>query len=128
MMMYASTSLDAFVSSLRAHRIPDLQFNLLIPDRHHPRPELDAYGEIMHVLKPFIGKLEQETRFTDACVTERIRIGLSVSRFSLSVRASSVRVRARARFFGTAERTRVADDDVFEQVRVRHDDSLRARD
>lgn len=80
-MMYASTLLDALASFLRAHRIPDLQFNLLIPDRHHPRPELDAYGEVMHVLKPFIGKLEQETRFTDACVTERIRrIGLSVSR------------------------------------------------
>jgi len=98
MMMYASTPLDTFVSFLRAHRIPDLQFNLLISDRHHPRSELDAYCEIMHVLKPFIGKLEQETRFTDACVTERIRIGLSVSRFSLSVRVSSVRVRARALF------------------------------
>lgn len=102
-MMYASTLLDALASFLRAHRIPDLQFNLLIPDRHHPRPELDAYGEIMHVLKPFIGKLEQETRFTDACVTERIRrIGLSVSRFSLSVRVSSVRVRARG--FASSER------------------------
>lgn len=83
------------------------------------------------MLKPFIGKLEQETRFTDACVTERIRrIGLSVSQFSLSVRVSSVRdfERARLRFVGTAGRTRVTDDDVFEQVRVRHDDSLRARE
>jgi hypothetical protein len=100
--MYASTLLDALASFLHTHRIPDLQFNLLIPDRHHPRPELDAYGEIVDVLKPFIGKLKQETRFTDACVTERNRIGLSVSRFSLSVRVSSVRVRARG--FASSER------------------------
>lgn len=90
-MIYAPTLLDAFASFLRAHRIPNLQFNLLIPDRHHPRPKLDAYGEIMHVLKPFIGKLEQEAGFTDACVTERIRTGLSVSRLSLCVcRASAI--------------------------------------
>jgi hypothetical protein len=44
-----------------------LQFNLLIINGHHARPELYAYRQIVHALKPLIGELQQQARFAHAC-------------------------------------------------------------
>ena len=55
----ASIDDDLRTKNERTYRVPYLQFNLLIINRHHATPELDADGEIVHALEPFIRELQK---------------------------------------------------------------------
>ena len=50
-----------------AYRVPDLQFDLLAIYVDHPRPKLDADGEIMDWLKSFVRELQKQARFANTC-------------------------------------------------------------
>ena len=52
-----------------AHRVPDLQLDLLVVNVNHPRAELDPDGEVVHLLEPLVRELQQQTGLADARVT-----------------------------------------------------------
>ncbi len=55
--MHVISSLTHFAF---AHRVPDLQLDLLSLDVDHPGPELDPDGQVMHGLETFVGELKQQ--------------------------------------------------------------------
>jgi hypothetical protein len=50
-----------------AHRVPNLQLDLLAVDVYHPSAELNANGQVVHWLKALVSELEQQTRLAHAC-------------------------------------------------------------
>lgn len=54
----------------KTYRVPYLQLDGLVFDRHHTRPEFHANGQIMHGLKPFVCELQQQTRLPNTCITD----------------------------------------------------------
>ena len=53
------------------HRIPDLQFDLSIVNRDHPRAELHADGQVMDRLEALVCELQQQARLADTCANGR---------------------------------------------------------
>lgn len=47
-------------------RVPDLQFDLFAIDGDHARPKLHSDCQVMDRLEAFIGKLQQQTRLSNA--------------------------------------------------------------
>jgi len=100
----------------RTHRVPDLQFHLLARYAHHARAELNADRQVVHGLELSIGELQQQARFPNAWA-ENETFGQRRNENVRGPRSSSARLGASTR--GVA-RTGIADDDVFEEVGVRH--------
>ena len=53
-----------------AHRVPDLQLDLLVVYRDHARAELDADGQIVHWLEALVRELQEQARLPDAGVAD----------------------------------------------------------
>ena len=53
-----------------AHRIPDLQLDLLVVDGDHPCPKLNADGQVMDRLEALVGELQKQTRLAHASVPD----------------------------------------------------------
>ena len=53
-----------------AHRVPDLQLDLLVVYRDHARAELDADGQVMHWLEALVSELQEQARLPDAGVAD----------------------------------------------------------
>jgi len=51
-------------------RVPDLELDLFPLDVDHSGAKLDSDGQVMNWLETFVGKLEQQARFTDTCITD----------------------------------------------------------
>ena len=100
--------------------IPNLQFDLLAVNGHHPGAKLDADGQVVHRLEALVGELQQQTRLADACGDKARAMGRSCP---VSVLPIGVAAQTGAR----RQRTSVANDDVLEQVRVRHFRTFLAR-
>jgi len=96
------------------YRIPDLQLDGLIIQLYGPRAEFHPDGHVVHVLKPFVGKLEQEAALTWAKNT---------------VIYSAKHRYARAGEGDGLTDTSVSDNDILEQIGVTHEieQSLYAR-
>jgi len=121
-------------------RVPNLELDGLVIDGDHPGPELDADGKVMNGLEALVGELQQQARLADACskakpsqagegrqhhCRKRVRLDLHLA----AAAAVAAGCEARGSNRGTEEgrgatgptgRTCVADDDVLEEVGVRH--------
>lgn len=98
--------------SRRPHRVPDLQLDLLVLDVDHARAELDADREVVHRLEALVRELQQQARLAHACgEAQPVSAPASILLHFLHFASDSP---------APPPRTRVADDDVLEQVRVRH--------
>ena len=53
-----------------AHRVPDLELDLLVVYRDHARTKLDADGEVMHWLEALVRELQEQARLPDAGVAD----------------------------------------------------------
>ena len=53
-----------------AHRVPDLQLDLLVVYRDHARAELDADGQIVHWLEALVRELQEQARLPDTGVAD----------------------------------------------------------
>eukprot|EP00964_Phaeocystis_antarctica_P042688 scaffold24476_cov62-Phaeocystis_antarctica.AAC.1 len=53
-----------------AHRVPDLQLDLLVVYRDHARAELDADGQVVHWLEALVRELQEQARLPDAGVAD----------------------------------------------------------
>jgi hypothetical protein len=49
--------------------VPDLEFDVLLSTGERPGPEFDSDRQVMGLLEPFVGELEQETTLPDAGVS-----------------------------------------------------------
>ena len=50
--------------------IPYLQFDLFIVDRDHARAKLDANRQVVNLLEPLVGKLQEQARLAHARVAD----------------------------------------------------------
>lgn len=111
----------------KTYRVPYLQLDGLVFDRHHTRPEFHANGQIMHGLKPFVCELQQQTRLPNTYVhsqqkksTQNRRIQLAKSFEQPQPAAEKpqrLAVKSKSKLLVT---TCITDDDILKQVRVRH--------
>ena len=53
-----------------AHRVPDLELDLLVVYRDHTCAELDADGEVVHWLEALVRELQEQARLPDAGVAD----------------------------------------------------------
>ena len=116
-------------------RVPNLELDGLVIDGDHPGPELDADGKVMNGLEALVGELQQQARLANACSKakpsrERPSASSQAGRLDLHLAAAAAAGwEARGSNRGAeggregpdgTGRTCVADDDVLEEVGVRH--------
>jgi hypothetical protein len=52
----------------RAHRVPNLQLDVLVINLDHARAKFYANGQVVHLLEARVGKLQQQARLAHARV------------------------------------------------------------
>jgi len=50
-------------------RVPDLQLDIFLSDLDSARAEFNSNGQVVLLAEALVCELEEETGFTDACVT-----------------------------------------------------------
>lgn len=89
------------------YSVPNLKLDRTTVDGDHASSELDTNGEIMHGLESLVSELQEQTRFPYTCITPNYY-------------SPTKKERQKKTCLMTKYETCVSDDDVLEEVVVRH--------
>lgn len=101
--------------------VPNLELDRTTVDGDHSGAELDANGEIMHRLEPLVRELQEQAWFSYTCTVPHQNPIVFITQFSIynpqkwKIKYNKIR-KLGISIIGTC----VADDDVLEEIVVRH--------